>query len=258
LQALQHSIFPALFAAEHSETDLLPSIKKKLKLKDAIPFVLGASDGALANLGSGITNAANVAITVGTSGAVRITSNKYLIDKKQRLFCYYISDGFYITGGAVNNGGIVLQWLVENIFKEDFRDEKKINRLLNAALKIKPGAEGLIFLPYILGERAPVWDENAKGCFIGLTAMHTNLHITKAVLEGVCFSVVEVLQALEETSGRAKNIYLSGGIIKSQNWVQLLADISGKQIMVNEGRRCISLRRSFHRYESYRFCKKNN
>jgi len=224
----------ALFAAEHYEIDILPSIKKKLKLKDTVPFVLGASDGALANLGSGITNATNAAITVGTSGAVRITSNKYLIDKKQRLFCYYISDGFYITGGAVNNGGIALQWLVENIFQEDFNDEKKLKAFLTAAIKIKPGAEGLIFLPYILGERAPVWDEKAKGCFIGLTAMHTNLHITKAVLEGICFSVVEVLQALEETSGRVKNIYLSGGIIKSQNWVQLLADISGKQIMVNE------------------------
>ena len=224
----------ALVPVEHYETDLLLSIKRKLKLKYSVPFVLGASDGALANLGSGIINASNTAITVGTSGAVRITSNKYLIDKKQRLFCYYISDGFYITGGAVNNGGIALQWLVENIFREDFKDEKKLSRLLSAAMKIKAGAEELIFLPYILGERAPIWNENAKGCFIGLTAMHTNLHITKAVLEGVCFSVVDVLQALEETSGAIKNIYLSGGIIKSKNWVQLLADISGKQIMVNE------------------------
>ena len=229
---MQH--LSALLPAEHYETELLPSIKKTLKLTSPVPFVLGASDGAMANLGSGIINAVNAAITIGTSGAVRITSNKYLIDKKQRLFCYYISDGFYITGGAVNNGGIVLQWLVEKVFQEDFKDEKKLNRLLNAAFKIKPGAEGLIFLPYILGERAPVWDENAKGCFIGLTAMHTNLHFAKAVLEGICYSVVEVMQALEETSGPVKNIYLSGGIIKSEKWVQLLADISGKKIMVNE------------------------
>ena len=224
----------ALFPVEHYETELLPSIKKKLKLKKPVPFVLGASDGALANLGCGITNAANAAITIGTSGAVRITSNKYLIDKKQRLFCYYISDGFYITGGAVNNGGVALQWLIEKMFEDDFKNEKKLKSLLNATAKIKPGAEGLIFLPYIFGERAPIWDENARGCFIGLTAIHTKVHITKAVLEGVCFSIVEVMQALEETSGPIKNIYLSGGITKSQNWMQLLADISGKQIMVNE------------------------
>lgn len=219
---------------EYYETALLPSIKRKLKITKKIPFVLGASDGALANLGSGIVNANNAAVTVGTSGAVRITSNKYLIDKKQRLFCYYIGDGFYITGGALNNGGIVLQWLVEKILKESFRTETRLDALFTAAASIKPGSHGLIFLPYILGERAPVWDENAKGCFIGLTDAHTEAHITRAALEGVCYAVVDVLRALEENSGNINNIYLSGGIIKSDVWVQLLADISGKKIMLNE------------------------
>jgi len=107
---------------EHYETLLLPSIKKQLNTRTEIPFVLGASDGALANIGSGILNANNAAVTVGTSGAVRITSNKYLTDKKQRLFCYYLTGGLYITGGAVNNGGIALQWLVEKVFKEDFKN----------------------------------------------------------------------------------------------------------------------------------------
>ena len=223
-----------LFTAEHFETAMLPAIKKKLKIKDEIPFVLGASDGALANIGSGILNTTNAAVTVGTSGAVRITSNKYLIDKKQRLFCYYVSDGLYITGGAINNGGIALQWLIEKILKEDFKNEKDFDGLIKEAIKIQPGSNGLIFLPYINGERSPVWDENARGAFIGLTVAHTKTHFTKAVLEGICFSIVEVMNALEETSGTIKNIYLSGGIIKSSEWVQLLADISGKKIMVNE------------------------
>ncbi|MEP6685076.1 MAG: gluconokinase [Parafilimonas sp.] len=223
-----------LFPVEHFETALLPSIKNKLKIKNDIPFVLGASDGALANLGSGIINATNAAITVGTSGAVRITSNKYLIDKKERLFCYYITDGTYITGGAINNGGVALQWLIEKVFEENFKDEKIFESLLKDATVIQPGANGLIFLPYILGERSPVWDENAKGAFIGLTLAHTKAHITKAVLEGVCFSIVDVMKALEETSGSIKKIYLSGGIIKSDEWVQILTDISGKEILVNE------------------------
>jgi gluconokinase len=179
-------------------------------------------------------NATNAAVTVGTSGAVRITSDKYLIDEKQRLFCYYLSDGMYITGGATNNGGIALQWLIEKIFQGNFRDEKYLKALFNETMKIKPGANGLIFLPYIMGERSPVWDENAKGSFIGLTISHTKTHMAKAVLEGICFSIVDVLNALEETSGKINNIYLSGGIIKAASWVQLMADISGKQIMVNE------------------------
>jgi gluconokinase len=224
----------ALVPVEHYETQLLPTVKNKLKIKTEVPFVLGASDGALANLGSGILNRTNAAITVGTSGAVRITSNKYLVDKKQRLFSYYLSDGLYITGGAINNGGIAFQWVIEKILKEDFKDENKIKVLLKEAMQISAGAEGLIFLPYILGERSPVWDENAKGAFIGLTAVHTRAHIIRSVLEGVCFSIVEVMEALEETSGTIKNIYLSGGIIRSDGWVQLLANISGKQIRVNE------------------------
>jgi gluconokinase len=223
-----------LFPIEQYETQLVSSIKKKLKLERAVPFVLGASDGALANLGSGIINTVNAAVTVGTSGAVRITSNKYLIDKQQRLFCYYISDGTYITGGAVNNGGVALQWLVEKIFEQDFKDEKKLSALLRDTSNINAGAEGLIFLPYLFGERAPMWDENAKGCFIGLTSLHAKTHLTKALLEGICFSILDVMKALEETSGPIKNIYLSGGITKSAVWVQLLADISGKQILIND------------------------
>lgn len=234
IAGINQSNLSELLPVYHCETQLLPSVKKQLKLTEEVPFLLGASDGALANLGSGIINANNAAVTVGTSGAVRITSNKYLIDKKQRLFCYYIGDGLYITGGAINNGGIALQWLIEKIFEEDFKDESKLTALLQNTVSIQPGSEGLIFLPYILGERSPVWDENAKGCFIGLRFAHTKTHLTKALLEGVCFSITEVLHALEETSGSVKKIYLSGGIIKSDVWVQLLADISGRQIMVND------------------------
>jgi gluconokinase len=225
----------ALVPVEYCETSLLPAIKKKLNIRNEIPFALGASDGALANLGCGIVDKLNAAVTVGTSGAVRITSNQYMIDPKQRLFCYYITDGFYITGGAINNGGIALQWLIENVFQDDFNNEQKLKILFNKASQINAGADALIFLPYILGERAPVWNENAKGAFIGLTFSHTKAHIIKAVLEGICYSIVDVMQALEETSGNIKNIYLSGGIIKSAQWVQILADISGKQILINEG-----------------------
>jgi gluconokinase len=235
LASITEEHLSVLAPVEHYETALLPAIQKKLKIKTAIPFVLGASDGALANLGSGIINKTNAAATVGTSGAIRITSDQYLIDEKQRLFCYYITDGFYITGGAINNGGIAWQWLIEDVLEDDFTNEQKLKALFNQSSKVDAGANGLIFLPYILGERSPVWNENARGAFIGLTASHTKAHIIKAVLEGVCFSLVDVMYALEETSGNIKNIYLSGGIIKSEQWVQILADVSGKKIFINEG-----------------------
>ena len=92
MQEYQQKNFLNYVSINHYETELLPEIKKKLKLKDELPFVLGASDGALANLGSGLFDAKNMAVTVGTSGAARITVNKYKTDKQQRLFCYYIKE----------------------------------------------------------------------------------------------------------------------------------------------------------------------
>ncbi len=223
-----------LVSIEHCETELLPAIKTKLKTKNKILFVLGASDGALANLGSGLFNAKNMAVTVGTSGAARVTSNKYVTDKQQRLFCYYIEKEMYILGGAVNNGGVALQWLIEKILQRNFKDEKVFRKIFKEASHIKAGAEGLIFLPYLNGERSPMWDENARGALIGLTSSHKQTHIIKAVLEGICFALLDVINAVEETSGSIEKIYLSGGIIKSPEWVQMFANITGKNIVIND------------------------
>ncbi|HYJ65077.1 MAG TPA: gluconokinase, partial [Parafilimonas sp.] len=223
-----------LVSIEHCETELLPAIKTKLKTKNKIHFVLGASDGALANLGSGLFDAKNMAVTIGTSGAARITTNKYVTDKQQRLFCYYIDKEMYILGGAVNNGGVALQWLIEKILQQNFKDEKVFKKIFKESTQVKTGANGLIFLPYLNGERSPMWDENAKGALIGLTSSHTQANIIKAVLEGICFALLDVINAVEETSGSIEKIYLSGGIIKSKEWVQLFANITGKNIVIND------------------------
>lgn len=223
-----------LVSIDHVEKELLPEINIRLKIKNKIPFVSGASDGALANIGCGLFDAKNIAVTIGTSGAARITSNKHITDEKERLFCYYVTEKMYIVGGAINNGGVALQWLIEKVLQKDFKDEKIFKHLIKQAMKVEPGSDGLLFLPYILGERSPMWDENAKGALIGLTAFHTQDYIIKAVLEGICFAISDVIKAVEETSGPIKNIYLSGGITKSNGWVQLFADISGKKIIIND------------------------
>jgi gluconokinase len=223
-----------LVSIDHYETELLPIIKTKLKTKNNIPFILGASDGALANLGCGLFDAKNMAVTIGTSGAARVTTNKYVTDKQQRLFCYYIEKDMYILGGAVNNGGVALQWLIEKILQRNFKDENVFKKIFKEAAQIKAGAEGLIFLPYLNGERSPMWDENARGAFIGLTSSHTQANIIKAVLEGICFALLDVINAVEETSTAIEKIYLSGGIIKSKEWVQMFANITGKNIIIND------------------------
>jgi len=140
----------------------------------------------------------------------------------------------YLTGGAVNNGGNVLKWFAEKVLKEDLSSEAEFRSVLHDAMLTKPGAEGLIFLPYISGERSPVWDENARGVFMGLHSTHTRAHLTRAVIEGICFALFDVLNAVEETTGAVEEIYLSGGVVQSDEWAQLLANITGKKIMVND------------------------
>jgi gluconokinase len=223
-----------LMSIEYCETELLPAIKTKLKTKNKISFVLGGSDGALANMGSGLLNAKNMAVTIGTSGAARVTTNKYITDKQQRLFCYYIDKEMYILGGAVNNGGVVLQWLVEEILQQNFKDEKTLKKFFKKVAKIKSGTGGLIFLPYLNGERSPMWDENVRGAFVGLTSSHKQAHIIKAVLEGICFGLLDSVYAVEDTGNSIEKIYLSGGIIKSKEWVQIFANITGKDIVIND------------------------
>lgn len=214
-------------AVTHAETELLPEYKKLFSTAKPIPFIAGGNDGCLANPGSGAVLDGEVALTIGTSGAVRMTSTKIKPDDKKRLFNYLLTDRLYVTGGPINNGGIVLQWLRELLCAEN------TDALIQLAKEAKDDAGKLIFLPYLSGERAPFWDANARGVFFGLQMQHTKEHIAKAALEGICFALYDILVAMEQTNEKISNIYVSGGFIESKFWLQLLADIFNKKIIVS-------------------------
>ena len=218
-------------AATHIETELLPEYKTLLKSKNEVAFILGGNDGSLANIGCGAINPGEVALTIGTSGAIRITTDQLKKDDEKRLFNYIITEDLFITGGPVNNGGIVLKWFTELFNNEE--TETDIDKILEIASAADAGAGNLIFLPYLLGERAPMWDANAKGVFFGLDNLHEKKHLARAVVEGICFGMNDILCALEETNGNIENIYASGGFIQSPFWLQVLSDIFGKRIIIS-------------------------
>src|SRR5579862_857388 len=132
-----------------------------------VPFVIGGSDGAMANIGAN-EEEGSLVITVGTSSAARLIIDQPQIDPQMRTFCYYLDKQHWLVGGASNNGGIILQWLKEDFFKSS----GDVNDFSNLASTIEPGANGLIFLPYLLGERAPIWDSKARGLLFGLRIEH--------------------------------------------------------------------------------------
>ena len=196
-----------------------------------VPFVIGGSDGCLAHLGSNALKPHDVSLTIGTSGAVRMMTPSPAKDSKQRIFNYLLTDELYIAGGPVNNGGNVLQWFNRNMASRTNSTED-YNWFVAEAVKIPPGSGGLIFLPYIYGERAPVWDAEARGLFYGINGTHTQAHFMRAILEGLSFAMLGLLDTLEDVIGPSGDIYVSGGFIHSKEWVTLLADVLGKQLKV--------------------------
>jgi len=209
-------------------TSLKPEMAALLNVDVTTPFVIGASDGCLANLGSGAMEEGDLSITIGTSGAVRMASRGYRQDPRQRIFNYRLDEQQFIVGGATNNGAVLLSWFAEN-----FEKVKSDARAFDMEAFSVPNTEGLLFLPYVLGERAPIYDPHAKGVFFGVGIQHKLAHFKRAILEGICFEINSIVLAVEETVCPARYVIASGGFTKSDGWVQLMADILGKTIEID-------------------------
>ncbi len=203
------------------------------------PLFLGGSDGALANIGVGAIDPGELAVTIGTSAAVRMMTDRPLTDAGARSFCYSVAGSSYVIGGATNNGGIVLQWLRESLFGGfgglgggAAGGGPSAEELLEAAARVSPGANGLLFLPFLSGERAPIWNAEARGTFFGATLAHRGEHFVRAGLEGVMLAVLSVAETLKELAGPAREVRASGGFAKSPLWRQMLADMLGQPVGV--------------------------
>ncbi|MFI5156406.1 MAG: gluconokinase, partial [Chitinophagales bacterium] len=219
----------------HSESDLSKTYQKLTGISARTPFIIGGSDGCLANLGSHAVRPGDLALTIGTSGAVRMVSGVSQFDEKERIFNYILTEGLYVSGGAINNGGIAVKWYVDNFMPKNETPPKDFPSMVEETEKICPGSEGLIFLPYLLGERAPIWNADAKGVFFGIYSGHTAQHFLRSVIEGISFSLYQIARTLEEIITPVKKIYASGGFIHSSTWLQMIADIFNKEVCVTKG-----------------------
>jgi len=193
------------------------------------PIVIGAADGQLANLGIGAILPGEVAVSVGTSGAIRQITTGAKISESHETFCYSFTEETSIIGGPTNNGGIVLQWL-----KDLLNDQRSFPEFLAEAENVAPGADGILFLPYLNGERAPIWNQRAKGNFYGVSITHKKEHFIRAALEGITFNLYKIGKALERLAGEPQKIYVNGGLARSPLWLQMMADIFEAEIFVSE------------------------
>ncbi|HLR08742.1 MAG TPA: gluconokinase [Bacillota bacterium] len=208
-----------------------------MDISEQTPFVIGASDGVLSNLGVDAIEPGVVAVTIGTSGAIRTLSEKPQTDPKGRIFCYALTENHWVIGGPVNNGGVILRWLRDEFAGAEVETAKRLgidpyDVLTKIASHVRPGSDGLIFHPYMLGERAPLWDAKARGSFFGLSIHHKKEHMIRAVLEGIIYNLYTVLLALEELVGEPRRIQATGGFARSDMWRQLMADIFERPVIV--------------------------
>lgn len=228
-----------LVSTTHIFAPMMTEAAISMGLPIDIPVVIGASDGALANLGVGAISPGIVAITVGTSGAVRAVLDHPQTDKKGRLFCYTLTENHWVIGGATNNGGIILRWVRDNLTDAEVNTAQLLQKdpydiLTAIAATVPAGSDGLIFHPYLAGERSPLWDANARGSFFGLALNHNKAHLIRAVLEGIVYNLYVVLDALQEVVGQAKSIKATGGFARSTLWRQMLADVFDRAVTIPE------------------------
>jgi xylulokinase len=215
---------PMVYEGPENTGALREEVAEELGLPAGIPIAAGGGDNAAAAVGTGIVGPGLVNSSVGTSGVLFAQTSEFNPDPSGRLhaFCHAVPGAYHLMGVTLSAGGS-LSWWRESL-GGDF------DELVGAASDVPPGSEGLVFLPYLSGERTPHLDPKARGAFFGLTARHGIAHMTRAVMEGVIFSLRDSLTIMRELDVPIEDVRATGGGARSDLWRQLQADIYGSNI----------------------------
>jgi len=233
---MDESLLPRLFESSEICGKVSPSGAAATGLQPGTPVVAGAGDQAAGAVGMGIVAPGAVSATIGTSGVVFAATDRPALDSKGRLhtFCHAVPGRWHLMG-VTQAAGLSLRWFRDRFGaagNEDGRDAYE--RLTAEAAALPPGSDGLLWAPYLMGERTPHLDPNARAALIGLTASHTRGHVVRAILEGVAFSLRDSFTLFAEMGVPVRNIRLGGGGARSPLWRQIQADVYGREVEVLE------------------------
>lgn len=232
------SLEPERLAPILPTTATLPlddAVASDVGLPARTPVVVGAADGPLANLGIGAIAPGVAALSLGTSGAVRMAVDVPRVDGDGRLFCYALTDDVWVLGGAISNGASVMRWvgreLLPDVRDRGNRTDRADEQLLELAATVAPGSDGLVMLPYLFPERAPLWDPDLTGAYVGLRRHHTRAHLARAALEGVCLQLRLIVDALDAVAP-VRSLRATGGAFESRLWRDVVAAVVDRPITV--------------------------
>lgn len=231
---LDESVLPKLFESYEVTGVVSDTVLAELGLEGEILVTGGAGDQAAGAVGTGTVKEGIVSVTLGTSGVVFAAHETYAVDSDgNRLHAFCHANGKYHSMGVMLSAANCLKWWVDTIGEGSSFDE-----LLEEAAKVPAGSNNLVFLPYLMGERTPYADPDAKGSFVGMTMNTERGHMTRAVLEGVAFGLRDSLEILKDLNIPIEEVRVIGGGAKSTLWKQILADVFGvkiQEINTNQG-----------------------
>lgn len=230
---LETDLLPEVVESEDVTGTLTAEAAKLLGLTTKCKVVGGAGDCAAGAIGNGVVKSGILSTSIGTSGVMFVHSDEPQYDSEGRLhtFCHAVRGKWHMMGVNLTSGGS-LQWWVDSVLRglKGISDKERYAKATEEAQAIAAGSNGLIFLPYLNGERTPHADSNARGNFVGLNLAHTRGHMTRAVMEGVTFALKDSLDIIQSLNVPVKQIRASGGGSKNPLWRQMQADVFGKKI----------------------------
>ena len=231
---IDKALLPALFESPDVCGKISEAGARVTGLKTGTPVVAGAGDQAAGAIGMGIVTPGAVSATIGTSGVVFAATDRPALDPQGRLhtFCHAIPGRWHVMG-VTQSAGLSLRWFRDNFgAKGDGGDPYE--RLSAEAATVPPGSDDLLWTPYLMGERTPHLDANARAALVGLTASHSRAHIVRAILEGVAYSLKDSFTIFEEMKVPVKTIRLGGGGARSALWRQIQADVYNHEVEIVE------------------------
>ena len=223
---LSPDMMPKLYGCDEIVGSVTEEAAKKTGLKAGTPVVAGGLDAACGALGAGVYRPGETQEQGGQAGGMSICTDKALSHKALILGTHVVPGLWLLQGGTVGGGG-ALKW-----FRQELGGGMSFDELTAEAAEAPPGSDGVLFLPYMAGERSPIWNPDAKGVFYGLSFDKTRGHLIRSVLEGVAFSLEHNLRTAAETGIHVDTLNAMGGASNSVLWTQIKADVTGKTIRV--------------------------
>lgn len=237
LLGLDASMLPSCFESPVVSGRISRRAAEETGLAPGTPVVGGGGDQAAGGVGNGIVKPGIISSTIGTSGVVFAFAEQPVLDPKGRVhtFCHAVPGKWHVMG-VTQGAGLSLRWFRDNFAAQEVQSAARTGRdpydlLTEEAAKAQVGCDGLLYLPYLMGERTPYLDPNARGVFFGLTARHNRSHVIRAILEGVAYSLRDSLEILQAMGVPVVQVRASGGGGKSTLWRQILADVFGTEVV---------------------------